>query len=231
MTVATVVLGAVYATLSTSLQAWKRAEALGEESQTARAALDLISRDLRASVRPGLTEPSSTEPSSSYLRFLGQEETVDGNDTVSLEFAAVANAAFAAIAASTSTADATSAPRGLIRVRYRLEDGAGLARSVFAAWVGDSGEGHSSEEDAVISPLIRAVAFRYFDGTEWLDSWNSSITGGLPQQVEITVKIGRAEDPDAWKTYRTIAALPAARGETAGDTREMVPATGGGSDR
>lgn len=38
-----------------------------------------------------------------------------------------------------------------------------------------------------ISRDVVYLNFRYYDGTQWLDSWDSTQTGTLPQAVEVTV--------------------------------------------
>lgn len=245
MTVGVVVLAAVYATLSSSLRAWKRAEALGEEAQTARATLDLVSRDLRAAVwvtRPieniadtgpgvegtGQEADERGDVRLSYLRFLGQDESAEGGaDGVEAD-----RVEFTALDTTLSGLDTTppgagdvggDPPGGLVKVRYWLDASGGLARSVSRAW-GDGLEASgpatgvsaiaagsaATADSVVISALVRSLGFRYFDGTEWLDSWDSNITGRLPYQVEITVKVGPPDSPDLWKTYRTVTVLPTA---------------------
>ena len=43
-----------------------------------------------------------------------------------------------------------------------------------------------------IAPEVTAVEFRYYDGTEWLEEWDSQEQGSLPTAVEITLWIARA---------------------------------------
>ncbi len=219
MTVATVVLAAVYATLRTSLSAWEKAETLGEEAQTARAVIELVSRDLRAAVPPPRGD-------SHYLTFIGRDATVDDRDADALEFGVLS---------------ATS-PRELDRVRYWLE--AGLARQTSRAWgadhalekadnaletgdaggLTDSGTVPGGTTDSLVTPLVKAMNFRYFDGSEWSDFWDSGVTGVLPKQVEITIRVGVENNQDLWKTYRTVVVLPTARG---GDVRTPAVVAGG----
>ena len=39
----------------------------------------------------------------------------------------------------------------------------------------------------ILAPEISLLQFRYFDGTGWVDSWDSSALGQLPKAVEITI--------------------------------------------
>jgi prepilin-type N-terminal cleavage/methylation domain-containing protein len=44
-----------------------------------------------------------------------------------------------------------------------------------------------------IAPEVTAIEFRYSDGTEWLDYWDSEESGGLPMAVEIIITIRRTQ--------------------------------------
>jgi prepilin-type N-terminal cleavage/methylation domain-containing protein len=41
----------------------------------------------------------------------------------------------------------------------------------------------------VIAPEVVAIEFAYWDGLEWLESWDSSVSGTLPSAIGITVSI------------------------------------------
>jgi len=78
-----------------------------------------------------------------------------------------------------------------------------------------------------IAPEVKAIEFRYFDGTEWLDTWDTEAQGRLPAAVEVAVALGRirhetgevaswiasgeeeAEDDETF-VYRLLVDLPAA---------------------
>jgi hypothetical protein len=56
--------------------------------------------------------------------------------------------------------------------------------------------GYAMEQPALLSgstkilaPEIAAINFRYFDGIEWLLTWDGRTTGTLPQAVEITLGV------------------------------------------
>lgn len=51
--------------------------------------------------------------------------------------------------------------------------------------------------DEVLAPEVAALELRYFDGTEWVLEWDSSLRGGLPLAVEIAVAIDYRRDGDA----------------------------------
>jgi prepilin-type N-terminal cleavage/methylation domain-containing protein len=39
----------------------------------------------------------------------------------------------------------------------------------------------------IIAPEVVSIQFRYFDGTTWLDMWDSTAYGALPQAIEVTL--------------------------------------------
>jgi hypothetical protein len=108
-----------------------------------------------------------------------------------------------------------------------------------------------------LAPEVVAVEFSYFDGTEWLDYWDSQEMGGLPWAVEIWLYVRPPVNPsgaavfpnDASLTtsvdgqpllqYRHVVYLPAARaamaqsgaggsGESSASGSESGSSTGGG---
>jgi hypothetical protein len=71
-------------------------------------------------------------------------------------------------------------------------------------------------------PGVRGLRFRYFDGSRWLDGWNSSLQQAVPRAVEVTMVL---EGVSSGETYRTVVALPLAeRGNT-----QSGPLSGRGS--
>jgi hypothetical protein len=95
------------------------------------------------------------------------------------------------------------------------------AASVFGASQG--GVDATSFERLLATEAV-GLAFRYYDGTQWLTDWDSSSTAALPHCVEILLTLrsaapGVASDPLSLfsstsnvleKTYRLVVAIPAA---------------------
>jgi len=44
-----------------------------------------------------------------------------------------------------------------------------------------------------IAPEVKAIGFRYFDGVEWLDSWDTEEQGDLPSAVDVSIALGRVQ--------------------------------------
>jgi hypothetical protein len=73
----------------------------------------------------------------------------------------------------------------------------------------------SDESKYVIAPEVTAVNFRYFDGTNWQDTWDGTVIGpdektpvGPPRAIEVTLTVrrpdGNSDDPSGTKTYRQV---------------------------
>lgn len=105
-----------------------------------------------------------------------------------------------------------AAPGGL----YRRQ----IDRSVAAFRDEDSITDDLDEFAELIAPEIAQIAFRYFDGEEWLDSWDSLQQGGFPPAVEVNVVIDPARmesgssyryngfDPETMERFRMVISLP-----------------------
>lgn len=93
-----------------------------------------------------------------------------------------------------------------------------------------------------LAPEVTELGFRYFDGSEWQDSWDSAESKTLPVAVEITLVLrplntvtkvssssGTSDAEDDSLVYRLVVDLPAAQIGSAGansDTGESEKATG-----
>jgi hypothetical protein len=94
------------------------------------------------------------------------------------------------------------------------------------------------EPTFVIAEEVQSVAFRYFDGTAWQNSWDGTqVTSGNgtplgpPQAVEITLTVTipgvqpvDGENPNV-KTYRHVVAIPTANGTGSASTSTTSTST------
>ena len=126
-----------------------------------------------------------------------------------------------------SLADGTELSSGLVRRE--------LDRAV-SSYGSESGQPDTDSDATPLAPEVSAIAFRYSDGTEWVDSWDSDEAGALPVAVEITISImsfGRqrasssrvsaneyASEEQATVTRSLVVHLRAAEASSAGGTSE-----------
>ena len=67
----------------------------------------------------------------------------------------------------------------------------GLVRIARTPWFfgGQQWSAQTSQDDPLhlISPQVRAIRFRYLDGQDWKDRWDSVAQHALPTAVEVTL--------------------------------------------
>jgi Type II secretion system (T2SS), protein J len=84
-----------------------------------------------------------------------------------------------------------------------------------------------ADNTRILAPEVATIAFSYFDGTNWVFSWDSATQGGLPKAVEIVLELNTPDgaiptasennataipaSPAATQVYRLIVALPAGK--------------------
>jgi prepilin-type N-terminal cleavage/methylation domain-containing protein len=78
------------------------------------------------------------------------------------------------------TAEVTEASGGLVR---RERD-----RAV-ASYGSEAGQPDTDADATPLAPEVSAIAFRYYDGSDWVDSWDSGEQGAFPAAVEVTLSI------------------------------------------
>ena len=114
-----------------------------------------------------------------------------------------------AVAVTAANSSAREMAKGLVRVSV---DG---LMSQYAQSAVDSET--LADEAEIIAKEIGSVQFRYYDGLEWANVWDSSVKGQLPQAIEITLTVEEevqktaadiGEPPPIVYTYRHVVAVP-----------------------
>lgn len=80
-------------------------------------------------------------------------------------------------------------------------------------------EGLMAESAEFLAPEVESLTFRYFDGVDWVDEWDSELQGAIPAAIEITLGFVPPDPDDPLQaaaadaipsTYRFVVALPVA---------------------
>jgi hypothetical protein len=115
------------------------------------------------------------------------------------------------------------------RICYWMADGgAGLCRQeIRIATANDALAAQLPTGDAqnyLIAPEVKSIEFSYFDGTGWVESWDSTAPGdgdgitpvGSPRAIEVRIGIlpPGATDESEMKYHRHVIAIPTANGVT-----------------
>jgi type II secretory pathway pseudopilin PulG len=56
-------------------------------------------------------------------------------------------------------------------------------------------------DSRILAPEVTALTFRYFDGIDWTDSWDSRAMERLPNAVEVTLELTPLEDDSEEQSY------------------------------
>jgi type II secretory pathway pseudopilin PulG len=90
---------------------------------------------------------------------------------------------------------------------------------------GTTAEGSTSEPSELLAPEVVEICFMYYDGTQWLEEWDSSVQEGLPVAIEIKLSLFRdilgtdeprrqvdevalRRDQTRWVEYRLVVRVP-----------------------
>jgi prepilin-type N-terminal cleavage/methylation domain-containing protein len=87
-----------------------------------------------------------------------------------------------------------SSPENVVTVIYELRQGLGLYGAGLLRQV-------SQTQETRIIPEVIDCRFRYFDGANWHDAWNSRTRNRLPAAIEFVYRIQPARDANAvWES-------------------------------
>lgn len=141
--------------------------------QTARVAMKLLEDDLRGVYASG-------KPFDTGLN--GSGVTTGELPADRLDFVAVNNRPF----------DENKKEIDLTKTVYFVSD-KGLVREKYKLLTGTAILVNARDVQEVISDRVKGIKFRYFDGSTWQDSWQSSATKKMPRAIEVTLHIDEAQ--------------------------------------
>jgi prepilin-type N-terminal cleavage/methylation domain-containing protein len=188
MALMVVVASCLYSALYTGFRAYRTAQAAVEPTAVAINVIELLKQDICGVLPPGSNLAGS---------FIGTDSGgMKGVDADSLEF--YTTRIYVDDVPTTSTTSAINTPLvgGIGKVAFLLEedsetkDGTYLllrqvTRNLLAPQVADI-------DEQVLCRGVASMNFRYFDGTDWVDGWDSTTdSNSLPLAVEVDLEIGR----------------------------------------
>lgn len=187
--------------------------------RSARIAIDAIARDLLSALPPtgvfaGAMTGSMENATSSTLTFYnsGVSRATDGtSDIGQVTFSVVGSA-------DVQTSESTSAlPKANTSTN---SDNGVLVRRVKRTLLAPVNE---VAADQVLCRHVRAVTFRFYDGTQWLESWDSTTTDNtLPLSIEITLEL---VDPQLSNPYLLTRIVNLPCGSIASSSTSATPAS------
>jgi len=203
MVIFSIVIGAAYSLFDAGRSVTSRAEFRSQLFQSARSALQAVEDDLRGAVMPGTAFDTG---------FIGSNGGSEKEPADKLEFVSVSRYTGAAYDVNKPT----DVVRGidLAKIYYWIETDTkktahGLVRERPLELTGVNGPVRRDESIAEVSADVVYVNFRYFDGSEWLESWDSTQTRKLPKAVEVTVYVrGEWRDEEVIEPFMSRFYLP-----------------------
>lgn len=153
-----------------------------EAMETGRILIELLKRDIRGMI-PG------------KLPLVAINEEVDGQKATAINFA--------------TTAHLGSDTHRLTRVGYALvqdQDGGKVLIRKQTRNLRD--EVVEFEMTSELSRIVNTFALDFYDGTDWVDNWDSKAKGVLPKQVRITLDI--SDRKGKTRTFTTEESIPGA---------------------
>ena len=205
-----VVVAASYALFDGGRKLAARGEYHARRFQSARAALRAIEADLKG-VFSGSTYDAG---------FIATQGGTEELPLDTLEAVAFNNQPKLATPVSTTLTDPLPKEFDISRVTYSIDQDeatkvSGLVRRRVrlvpeVVTIKDTEEG--LEE---ISASVVGVRFRFYDGSDWMDTWDSTTSRSLPRLVEVTVHVrGEFREQVEMESFSTKFILPIAAGGT-----------------
>lgn len=208
MSIFTIIAAATYSMFDSARSVTTRAEFRSQLFQSARAALQAVEEDLRGAVMPANKD---VDTGFIHTNVGSEKEPLD-----KLEFFTVNRHT-----ASSYDVNATDVVRGIdvAKVTYWVEPDTkrtphGLVRERPVEITPPSGPVHRDEDVKEVSTDVVYVNFRFYDGAQWVDTWDSTQLRKLPKAVEVTVYVrGEWRDEEIIEPFTARLYLPVG-GET-----------------
>jgi hypothetical protein len=173
--------GSLYASLSIAFKARRSAHAAVDPARRVELAMAILAEDLRSAVVPKGTLAGP---------FLGSDAKDErGHDSDTLE-----------LYCATSSPEPAEGIGDIKKVELLCEPSDDQRSQVLVRYVTTNLLAPRTVEPTreVLCRGVFAFTLRYFDGSEWLDTWDSTVEdNALPCAIEITLQLEDARQPDS----------------------------------
>lgn len=177
LTISAIVLVAISMAFVGAVQLREHSAARLDQSLPVERALDMMRRDLKNVVPPGLMLAGPLQSGA----FQGGVDANDGIQIYTSTGLITPNDPWGDIQKVTyglqSSSDSTNGSKDLIRA---------VTRNLLAT-------GAEDEDDQRIMSGVQSVSFSYYDGSEWLDTWDDTTQTNLPFAVRVNVQLAATD--------------------------------------
>jgi prepilin-type N-terminal cleavage/methylation domain-containing protein len=254
--IAVLLMAALYVSMEVNLKYAAAGREVVDQAELARALLSRITADITGALSP-ISATKSTSATGTTTTMTDDSTTTSLTTVTPLNMGVVGDATLLTLYVSRVPNWAAAAPAGTTnadqqqltfsdqkRISYWLStvgDG-GLAKQDSDRVTADPSDdplppGLADEEKMIIASEVVGLAFRYFDGTAWQDTWDGSVIGtdgmtpvGPPRAIEIRLDIrqpGANRDAEnVVRSFRHVVAIGAANVQ-APDTSSTAGSTTG----
>lgn len=181
LAISAIVLVAISLAFTGAMQLREHSSARLDESLPVERAMDLIRRDLKNAVPPGLMLAGPLQSGA----FQGGVDANDGIEIYTTTGLITPNNPWGDIQKVTyglqSSSDSTNGSKDLIRA---------VTRNLLAT-------GPEDEDDQRIMSGVQSLSFSYYDGSEWLDTWDDTTQTNLPSAVRVSLQLAAADSSSA----------------------------------
>jgi len=254
--IAVLLMAALYVSMEVNLKYAAAGREVVDQAELARALLSRITADITGALSP-ISATKSTSATGTTTTMTDDSTTTSLTTVTPLNMGVVGDATLLTLYVSRVPNWAAAAPAGTTnadqqqltfsdqkRISYWLSTvgDAGLAKQDSDRVTADPSDdplppGLADEEKMIIASEVVGLAFRYFDGTTWQDTWDGSILGtdgvtpvGPPRAIEIRLDIrqpGANRDAEnVVRSFRHVVAIGAANVQ-APDTSSTAGSTTG----
>lgn len=192
LAISAIVLVAISMAFTGALQLRDHSDSKIQQSLPVERAMDLIGRDLKNAVAPGLMLAGPLQ-SGAY------EAGMDANTGIQIY--------------TTTGLLTPNQPWGEIqKITYGLQtssastnNGKDLIRAVTRNLLAT---GPEDEDDQFVMSGVQSLSFSYYDGANWMDTWDSSTESNLPLAVKVSLQLAQADsDSPAPQPYQLLVPL------------------------
>lgn len=194
LTISAIVLVAVSMAFTGAIRLREHSAASLNQSMPVERAMDLIGRDLKNAIPPGLMLAAPLQ-SGAYGNAMDANSGIQIYTTTGL---ITPNAPWGDIQKVSyglqTSSDSSNGGKDLIRA---------VTRNLLAT-------GQEDEDDQFVMSGVQSLTFSYFDGTEWNDTWDDSTQTNLPLAVRVSLQLAPADaDSPAPKPVQLLVPLMA----------------------
>ncbi|MDP6957194.1 MAG: prepilin-type N-terminal cleavage/methylation domain-containing protein [Planctomycetota bacterium] len=200
MVLFSIVMSAAYALFDSGQSLSSDAQKVSAVQQEVRFVFETLRRDLQGAVGVG----SYSEPA--VYQFLGTNEGTEEEPLDEIRFLAMNRETF--------SSSVPESDLGLTRYYIMEEedgfDQIGLVRIKNGDLLSSIEVENEDEEAQEIGPNVVFFGLRYFDGSDWQESWDSTLSLTLPHAVEITLTLRVPQSEDETQSFTGKIFLPVA---------------------